>query len=156
MLSRHSLGVKPHYRSESVIECRKILTDRQLQRFFVSTYRVPSKGILRNLWLSFPGNATIAQTFCRSQKAQNLAYITYSVLGLILSCGFSGLLLICEYTIPTLVPWWHKRRAGKGERRSYATEQWNMDHAIELRRALRNSHGSFPQAFEIGRLAEVP
>lgn len=127
----------------------------QLQRYFVSTYRVPSEDILRDYWSSFPENATSERLFCASQKVQNLAFTTFSVLGLSLNFGIGGLLLICGYGIPIFVPWWQTRRAENGGKRSYANEHWLMDQALELSRALRKSRGGSSQAFELGHVQEL-
>jgi len=126
----------------------------QLQRGFVSTYRIPSEDILRDYWSSFPEDATSERLFCASQKVQNLAYTTFSVLGLSINFGIGGLLLIIGYTIPILVPWWQTRRAEKGGGQSFANERWLMDHALELSRALRKSRVGSSQAFELGHVED--
>lgn len=112
-----------------------------MQRLFVANYRAPTEPILRQYWRPFPGNATEAQMFCRSQKVQSQGYMTFSVLGIGLNFAIGGVLLFCGHVLPYLVPWLQGKLAAKGGRIAVAREQWVAHGALQLLRIVLQKEG---------------
>jgi len=112
----------------------------QLQRFIISNYRKPIGVFPDGYWEDFPANATAAQAFCKSQKVHNAQYTTLSVLGLALTFGLGGLIILCSILVPSVVPKIQVRRAAKKQRRSAARDQWKGDHFLQLQRIAFQAH----------------
>jgi len=114
----------------------------QLQRFIISNYRKPIGVFPEGYWEAFPANATAAQLFCKSQKVHNAQYTTLSVLGLALTFGLGGLIILCSILVPYVVPKIQVKRATKKQRHSAARDQWKGDHFLQLQRIALQAHDS--------------
>jgi len=112
----------------------------QLQRFIISNYRKPIGVFPDGYWEDFPANAIAAQTFCKSQKVHNAQYTTLSVLGLALTFGLGGLIILCSILVPYVVPEMQAKHAAKKKRHSAGRDQWKADHFLQLQRIAFQAH----------------